>query len=54
MITVYAFDVEPEGRDGDEERYLIDKEDEDLPKAMVPLADMLNADADRNKVGFLL
>jgi N-lysine methyltransferase SETD6 len=54
MITAYAFDVEPEGRDGDEERYLTDEEDKNLPKAMVPLADMLNADADRNNVGFLL
>lgn len=51
-IMAYAFDMEPEGGDAgkevDEEGYASEEEDEALPKGMVPLADMLNADADRN------
>ncbi|EED12472.1 SET domain protein [Talaromyces stipitatus ATCC 10500] len=49
LIMAYAFDIEKgeeeesEGEDG----YLTDDE-EQLPKGMVPLADLLNADADRN------
>ncbi|KAH6622348.1 hypothetical protein C7974DRAFT_220442 [Boeremia exigua] len=50
LIMAYAFDVEPSvsRKDVDEEGYTSEDEDEALPKGMVPLADMLNADADRN------
>lgn len=50
LIMAYAFDVEPASprKDVDEEGFAEEEEDEALPKAMVPLADMLNADADRN------
>lgn len=55
LIMAYAFDIEKnedeeeeEGEDG----YLTDEDDEQLPKGMVPLADMLNADADRNNVRY--
>ncbi|EOD47701.1 putative set domain-containing protein [Neofusicoccum parvum UCRNP2] len=50
IIMAYAFDIEPDAatKDVDEEGYASDEEDEALPKGMVPLADMLNADADRN------
>lgn len=49
LIMAYAFDVEPatHNKDVDEEGYASEDEDDALPKAMVPLADMLNADADR-------
>ncbi|KAL4941438.1 hypothetical protein BDV06DRAFT_180669 [Aspergillus oleicola] len=51
LIMAYAFDVEkPENedeRDG-EDGYLTDEEEEQSSKGMVPLADLLNADADRN------
>jgi len=52
LIMAYAFDVEPTNaqREVDEEGYATEDEDEALPKGMVPLADMLNADADRNNV----
>lgn len=53
LIMAYAFDVEkPENedeRDG-EDGYLTDDEEEQSSKGMVPLADMLNADADKNNV----
>jgi SET domain-containing protein 6 len=49
LIMAYAFDIETEReKEIDEEGYVSDEEDEDMPKAMVPLADILNADADRN------
>ncbi|KAH7122465.1 hypothetical protein B0J11DRAFT_507447 [Dendryphion nanum] len=51
LIMAYAFDVEPANPPSkvvDEEGYASEDEDEALPKGMVPLADMLNADADRN------
>ncbi|KAF2715002.1 SET domain-containing protein [Pleomassaria siparia CBS 279.74] len=50
LIMAYAFDLEPMNvqKDVDEEGYASEDEDEALPKGMVPLADMLNADADRN------
>ncbi|KAI9369482.1 hypothetical protein BJX61DRAFT_146780 [Aspergillus egyptiacus] len=51
LIMAYAFDIEkPENEeDGDgEDGYLTDEEEEQASKGMVPLADMLNADADRN------
>ncbi|PGH06654.1 SET domain-containing protein 6 [Blastomyces parvus] len=50
LIMAYAFDIEKgedeegEGQDG----YVTDEEEQELPKGMVPLADLLNADADRN------
>ncbi|OCL05028.1 SET domain-containing protein [Glonium stellatum] len=49
-IMAYAFDIEPVelNKEVDEEGYASEEEDEALPKGMVPLADMLNADADRN------
>ncbi|KAL1863818.1 Ribosomal lysine N-methyltransferase 4 [Paecilomyces lecythidis] len=49
LIMAYAFDIEkPEDEEEDgEDGYVTDEEDE-LPKGMVPLADLLNADADRN------
>ncbi|KKK14079.1 hypothetical protein P175DRAFT_0550824 [Aspergillus ochraceoroseus IBT 24754] len=52
LIMAYAFDIEKPD-DGDDERvgedgYLTDEEDEQSSKGMVPLADMLNADGDRN------
>jgi SET domain-containing protein 6 len=50
LIMAYAFDVEPavSKKDVDEEGYASEDEDEALPKGMIPMADMLNADADRN------
>ncbi|KAF2823872.1 SET domain-containing protein [Ophiobolus disseminans] len=50
LIMAYAFDVEPATprKDVDDEGFAEEEEDEALPKGMVPLADMLNADADRN------
>jgi SET domain-containing protein 6 len=50
LIMAYAFDVEPASprKDVDEEGFAEEEEDEALPKGMIPLADMLNADADRN------
>ena len=40
-----------DGKVADEDGYVSEDEDEALPKGMVPMADMLNADADRNNVG---
>lgn len=50
LIMAYAFDVEPaqSQKEVDEEGYASEDEDEALPKGMVPMADMLNADADNN------
>jgi SET domain-containing protein 6 len=50
LIMAYAFDVETatSRKDVDEEGFAEEEEDEALPKGMIPLADMLNADADRN------
>ncbi|KAI4912956.1 hypothetical protein J4E85_010931 [Alternaria conjuncta] len=49
LIMAYAFDVEPAtpSKEVDEEGFAEEEEDAALPKGMVPLADMLNADADR-------
>ncbi|KAI9864542.1 MAG: hypothetical protein M1813_003031 [Trichoglossum hirsutum] len=50
-IMAYAFDLEKvahEEPDGDDEGFVSDDEDVMVPKGMVPLADMLNADAHRN------
>jgi N-lysine methyltransferase SETD6 len=55
LIMAYAFDIDrDDGKDGqddksDAESFEEDDEDEPL-KGMVPFADMLNADADRNNV----
>lgn len=48
LIMAYAFDIEPTNpsRDVDEEGFAEEEEDEALPKGMIPLADMLNADGD--------
>ncbi|KAJ5302171.1 hypothetical protein N7508_007034 [Penicillium antarcticum] len=54
LIMAYAFDIEKAEDDDDDEgeaaddSYMTDDEEEQLPKGMVPLADLLNADADRN------
>lgn len=55
LIMAYAFDIEKAEDDEDEgdagdESYMTDDEEEQLPKGLVPLADLLNADADRNNV----
>ena len=49
-IMAYAFDIEkePSAQDMDEDGFALEEEDDLLPKGMVPLADMLNADGDRN------
>lgn len=57
LIMAYAFDIEKAEDDDEEnedpdESYMTDDEEEQLPKGMVPLADLLNADADRNNVGY--
>lgn len=55
LIMAYAFDIDRDeehraiGDSGSEEDFEEDDEDEPL-KGMVPFADMLNADADRNNV----
>ncbi|KAI9721445.1 MAG: hypothetical protein M1812_002207 [Candelaria pacifica] len=50
MIMAYAFDLEVDREDlvEDDEGFVSDEEDGALPKGMVPMADILNADADRN------
>lgn len=54
LIMAYAFDIEGEdnAEEVDEDGFLDDGE-ENPPKGMVPLADMLNADGDRNNVSNL-
>ncbi|CAO2649641.1 Nn.00g070260.m01.CDS01 [Neocucurbitaria sp. VM-36] len=49
LIMAYAFDIESSAppKNVDEDGYASEEEDAALPKGMVPLADMLNADADR-------
>ena len=51
LVMAYAFDIEQDEKyqEADEDGFLLDDE-ENPPKGMVPLADMLNADADRNNV----
>ncbi|KAL9090135.1 MAG: hypothetical protein Q9165_005415 [Trypethelium subeluteriae] len=50
VIMAYAFDIEKEQStlEKDEEGFISDEEDEFLPKGLIPMADMLNADADLN------
>ena len=52
VIMAYAFDIEknPSTREQDEEGFVSDDEDALLPKGLIPMADMLNADADKNNV----
>ena len=56
LIMAYAFDIDqdrtkPRDDEGDTEEDGFEEDDEDEPlKGMVPFADMLNADADRNNV----
>lgn len=49
-VMAYAFDVEsiPGQKEVDEEGYVSEDDEYDLPKAMIPFADMLNADAELN------
>lgn len=58
LILAYAFDIgkmEDEDEDGDgEDGYQTDEEEEQPAKGMVPMADLLNADADRNNVSLVL
>lgn len=51
LVMAYAFDIEGEEKAeaADEDGFISDDE-ENPPKGMVPLADMLNADGDRNNV----
>ena len=48
-VMAYAFDIEADDQGKDDESLVTDN-DENLPKGMVPFADMLNADAARNNV----
>lgn len=50
LIMAYAFDFEPEQEDGDWQDDT--SEIHILPKAMIPLADLLNADGDKNNVSY--
>lgn len=51
LVMAYGFDIEKNEsqQQVDDEGFVSDDED-DLPKGMVPLADMLNADAEGNNV----
>jgi SET domain-containing protein 6 len=49
LIMAYAFDLGNSDEEADEDGFVEDDE-EDPAKGMVPFADMLNADADRNNV----
>lgn len=51
LVMAYAFDIEREesATEADEDGFISDDE-ENPPKGMVPLADMLNANGDRNNV----
>ncbi|KAL3480675.1 hypothetical protein BJX99DRAFT_254343 [Aspergillus californicus] len=51
LIMAYAFDIEKQENEDEregEDGYLTDEEEEQSSKGMVPLADMLNANADMN------
>lgn len=55
LIMAYAFDIDrndgKEDQDDEFDAESLEEDDEDEPlKGMVPFADMLNADADRNNV----
>lgn len=57
LILAYAFDIgkteDDEEDDEGEDGYMTDEEEEQPAKGMVPMADLLNADADWNNVGLL-
>jgi N-lysine methyltransferase SETD6 len=55
LIMAYAFDIDRDNEKNasDDDEFEEDDEDEPL-KGMVPFADMLNADADKNNVGTFL
>lgn len=55
LIMAYAFDIEKvededDENNDEEDGYVTDDEQDQSSKGMVPLADILNADADRNNV----
>lgn len=55
IIMSYSFDLEPvEQTQRPQEEDEDEEEEEVMVKAMVPLADILNADADKNNVSTLL
>ncbi|KAI9796233.1 MAG: hypothetical protein M1835_004495 [Candelina submexicana] len=48
-VMAYAFDIEDDSEDQvEDEGFVSDEEEDTLPKGMVPMADIVNADADRN------
>lgn len=54
LIMAYAFDIDPDdGEESGQDGYVTEDEQE-TSQAMVPLADFLNADANRNNVSCLL
>lgn len=52
LVMAYGFDIEKDEskQQVDDEGFVSDDDEDDLPKGMVPLADMLNADAEGNNV----
>lgn len=52
LVMAYGFDIEKDEskQQVDDEGFMSDDDEDDLPKGMVPLADMLNADAEGNNV----
>lgn len=52
LVMAYGFDIEKDEskQQADDEGFVSDDDEDDLPKGMVPLADMLNADAEANNV----
>ncbi|KAI9881350.1 MAG: hypothetical protein M1830_003357 [Pleopsidium flavum] len=55
LIMAYGFDLEKDEdmQQVDDEGFMSDDDEDDLPKGMVPLADMLNADAEKNNARLL-
>ena len=52
LVMAYGFDIEKDEsmQQVDDEGFMSDDDEDNLPKGMVPLADMLNADAEGNNV----
>ena len=52
LVMAYGFDIEKDEskQQVDDEGFMSDDDEDDLPKGMVPFADMLNADAEGNNV----
>ncbi len=52
LVMAYGFDLERDEslQQPDDDGLISDDDEDDLPKGMVPLADLLNADAERNNV----